>query len=152
GAHPHPSADCRPRPPSPAVRERGAVDRAPSAAPQWRRNYPDPIPMNDVMQTPPAADPVSRARGLAETIAAHADAVERTRRFPAALLDALHEARLFRMLYPRSVGGDEVEPSIYVRAMEEISRVDGSVGWCVSIANSTGLIAPYLDRDIARRI
>src|SRR5882762_7502094 len=53
---------------------------------------------------------------------------------------------------PRSVDRDEVDPSAYVRAIEELSRADGSVGWCVSIANSTGLIAPYLDREVARTI
>ena len=33
----------------------------------------------------------------------------------------LHAARLFRMLLPRSVGGDEVEPWAYLRAVEEIA-------------------------------
>jgi alkylation response protein AidB-like acyl-CoA dehydrogenase len=64
----------------------------------------------------------------------------------------LHEARLFRMLYPRSVGGDEVEPGAYVEAVAAAARADGSVGWCLSIANSTGLIAAYLDLDIAREM
>jgi len=104
--------------------------------------------MNDIA----IPDPATRARALAETIAAQADEIERTRRFPAALLDRLHEARLFRMLYPRSVGGEEVHPAAYVRAVAELSRADGSVGWCVSIANSTGLIAPYLDLVAARHI
>jgi alkylation response protein AidB-like acyl-CoA dehydrogenase len=97
-------------------------------------------------------DPVTRARGLAAAIADAADEIERSRRFPAALLDRLHEERLFRMLYPGAVGGDEVHPGAYVRAVEEVSRADGSVGWCVSIANSTGLIVPYLDLDVARQI
>ena len=104
--------------------------------------------MNDI--TP--AGPLARARDLAGTIARHADAVERTRRFPAPLLDVLHEARLFRMLLPRSVGGDQVAPGTYARALEEVSRADGSVGWCVSIANSTGLIAAYMDPAPARAI
>jgi alkylation response protein AidB-like acyl-CoA dehydrogenase len=98
------------------------------------------------------ADPLTRARDLAETIAAAADEIERLRRLPKALVDRLHEARLFRMLYPHSVGGDEVEPGLYVLAVEELARADGSVGWCVSIANSTGLFAPYLSLDAARRV
>ena len=61
-------------------------------------------------------------------------------------------ARLFRMLYPRSVGGDEVEPATYIDAVGELARADGSVGWCVSIANSIGLFAPYLDLDAARTV
>ncbi len=97
-------------------------------------------------------DPLARARDLANTIAAAADEAERLRRLPPALVDRLHEARLFRMLYPRSVGGDEVEPGRYVLAVAELARADGSVGWCVSIANSTGLFAPYLGPDTARRV
>jgi alkylation response protein AidB-like acyl-CoA dehydrogenase len=113
--------------------------------------------MNDVAPLGPPGDlskghPLARARAIAPAIAAAADAIERTQRLPPHILDALHEARLFRMLYPRSVGGDEVEPGAYVLALEELARADGSVGWCVSIANSTGLIAAYMDREVARTI
>ena len=104
--------------------------------------------MNDVSR----ADPVLRARDLASAIGAAADETERIRRIPEPLLDQLHEARLFRMLYPHSVGGDEVEPAIYIEAVGELASADGSVGWCVSIANSIGLFAPYLDLDAARTV
>jgi len=104
--------------------------------------------MNDVARI----EPVMRARELGPAIAAAADEIERTRRLPQGLLDRLHEARLFRMLLPRSVGGDEVAPGDYVEAIAEAGRHDGSVAWCLSIANSTGLIAPYLDIEIAREI
>jgi alkylation response protein AidB-like acyl-CoA dehydrogenase len=104
--------------------------------------------MNDASRP----DPVLRARDLASAIAAAADETERLRRIPEPLLDRLHEARLFRMLYPRSVGGDEVEPATYIEAVGELARADGSVGWCVSIANSIGLFAPYLDLGAARTV
>ena len=104
--------------------------------------------MNDVSR----ADPVMRARELAPATAAAAAEAERTRRIPESLLDDLHAARLFRMLYPRSVGGDEVEPATYIEAVGELARADGSVGWCVSIANSIGLFAPYLDLEAARTV
>src|SRR5438105_4726091 len=93
--------------------------------------------------------PVARAGDLAQSIAAETDEIERCRRLTKPVLDELHEARLFRMLYPRSVGGDEVEPATYIEAVGELARADGSVGWCVSIANSTGLFAPYLDLEAA---
>jgi len=98
------------------------------------------------------ADPLTRARKLAEAIAAAADEIESRRQLPPAIVERLHEARLFRMLYPRSVGGDEVEPGIYILAVGELARADGSVGWCASIANSIGLFAPYLGLDAARRV
>ena len=52
------------------------------------------------------ADPVRRARDLAPAIGGAADEIERAKRIPEPLLEELHTARLFRMLYPRSVGGE----------------------------------------------
>jgi len=104
------------------------------------------------MNDPSQADPVTRARDLASAIGSAADEIERARRITEPLLEELHAARLFRMLYPASVGGDEVEPAIYIEAVGELARADGSVGWCVSIANSIGLFAPYLDLEAARTV
>jgi alkylation response protein AidB-like acyl-CoA dehydrogenase len=104
--------------------------------------------MNDLSPV----DPVARARDLASLITATADEIEHSRRLIEPVLDRLHEARLFRMLYPRSVGGDEVAPATYINTVAELARHDGSVGWCVSIANSIGLFAPYLDLEAARTV
>src|ERR1700730_9487022 len=104
--------------------------------------------MNDLSLT----NPVARARDLAHSITTSADEIEHSRRITEPLLLQLHEARLFRMLYPRSVGGDEVEPATYIAAVGELARHDGSVGWCASIANSIGLFVPYLDPEAARTV
>jgi alkylation response protein AidB-like acyl-CoA dehydrogenase len=96
--------------------------------------------------------PVARARDLAPSIAAAADEIEHSRRITEPLLSELHEARLFRMFYPRSVGGDEVAPAVAIEAVAELARHDGSVGWCVSIANSIGLFAPYLEPMAAQTV
>jgi alkylation response protein AidB-like acyl-CoA dehydrogenase len=95
------------------------------------------------IQTRP--DPVARARELGAEIAAAADEIERARRIPEALLGRLHDSRLFRMLLPRSAGGDETEPAIYVAAVEELGRHDASIGWNVFVANSSALIAAFLE-------
>jgi alkylation response protein AidB-like acyl-CoA dehydrogenase len=94
------------------------------------------------IQTRP--DPVARARELAPEIAAAADEIERTRRIPQALLARLHDARLFRMLLPRSAEGDETEPAVYVAALEELAQHDASIAWNTFTANSSTLIAPFL--------
>ncbi len=97
-------------------------------------------------------DPVARARRLGPAIVAAAETIERTQRIPEPLLSDLHEARLCRMLLPRSVDGDEVPPWVYLRAVEEVSRHDASVGWNVFVANSSALIAPFLPAEAARAI
>ena len=97
-------------------------------------------------------DPVARARELGPEIEAAADEIERTRRIPEPLLGHLHEARLFRMLLPRSAGGDETEPSVYVAALEEIAGHDASVGWNTFTANSSALVAAYQEPEANRAI
>jgi indole-3-acetate monooxygenase len=98
------------------------------------------------------SDPVARARELGAEIEGAADEIERTRRIPEPLLGHLHEARLFRMLLPRSAGGDETEPSVYVAALEEIAGHDASVGWNTFTANSSALVAAYQEVEANRAI
>jgi len=96
--------------------------------------------------------PLARARALAAAIVAASDETERARRIPEPLLARLHAARLFRMLLPRSFGGEETDPGQYLAAIEEIARQDASVAWNVFVANSSALIAAYLEPDAARSI
>jgi alkylation response protein AidB-like acyl-CoA dehydrogenase len=98
------------------------------------------------------SDTLARARALGPAIEAAADEIERTQRIPEPLLSQLHAARVCRMLLPRVVDGDELEPWNYLRTVEEISRHDGSVGWNVFVANSSALIAPFLEREPMRAI
>jgi alkylation response protein AidB-like acyl-CoA dehydrogenase len=107
--------------------------------------------MNDFSPNP-RPDPIAHARGLGPAIEAAADEIERTQRIPEPLLAQLHAARLCRMFLPHSVDGDEIEPWVYLRAIEEISKHDGSLGWNVFVANSSALIAPFLSADAMRTI
>src|SRR4029078_6687107 len=97
-------------------------------------------------------DPIPRARELGPEIAAAADEIERTRRIPEALLGRLHDSRVFRMLLPRSAEWGETAPALYVAAVEELARHDASVAWNVFVANSSALIAAFLDLPVARTI
>src|SRR4051794_1188978 len=108
--------------------------------------------MNHVSATSRGLDPVARAREVGPLIAESADQIERDQDIPAPLLAKIVEGRLPRMLLPRSAGGDEIEPWIYLRAIEEISRYDGSVGWNLFVANSAALIAPFIPLSAAKAI
>jgi alkylation response protein AidB-like acyl-CoA dehydrogenase len=95
---------------------------------------------------------IALARALGPDIAAAADDIERTQAIPEPLLSRLHQARLARILLPRSAGGDERDPWTYLHAIEEVSRYDGSVGWNLFVANSAALIAPFLPIETARAV
>jgi alkylation response protein AidB-like acyl-CoA dehydrogenase len=99
-----------------------------------------------------AADCIDRARALAPRIAAAASQIEAARELPADVVAALHEAGLFRMLVPRSLGGGEVEPALFVQAIEELAKADASTAWCVAQICGVSTIAASLDREVAREI
>ncbi|MCC8429706.1 acyl-CoA dehydrogenase [Reyranella aquatilis] len=101
-----------------------------------------------------AGDPavVSRAEALRPAVEAASNEIEETRRLPPALLDGLHEARLFRLLLPRSSDGIETDPITFFHVIETIARGDASTAWCLSQAGGCAMSAAYLDLPVARSI
>jgi alkylation response protein AidB-like acyl-CoA dehydrogenase len=108
--------------------------------------------MNYVSATSRGLDPIARAREVGPSIAEAGDQIERDQDIPAPLLATIVDARLPRMLLPRSAGGDEVEPWLYLRAIEQLARHDGSVAWNLFVANSAALIAPFIPLGAAKAI
>lgn len=102
--------------------------------------------------TKPASGPIERARDLRPAIERAAPAIERQRELSPELLADLHAAKMFRLLLPRSVGGEELEPATYLQVIEEIAKADGSTAWCVAQASGCSMSAAYLAPDIAREI
>lgn len=101
-----------------------------------------------------AGDPalVSRAEALRPVVEAASDEIEDKRRLPPALLDKLHEARLFRLLLPRSSNGIETDPITFFHVIETIARGDASTAWCLSQAGGCSMSAAYLDLPVANEI
>lgn len=108
----------------------------------------------DWTTTEPALAPeyVERTRALAPAIAAAADETERERRVAASLMKTLHDARMFRLLLPRSLDGAEIDPITYVRVVEEVARADASTAWCFNQNSVCSVIAGYLEPAAAREI
>jgi len=98
------------------------------------------------------SDLIGHARKLTDTIRAASDSIESERRLPLQLLDALHEARLFRMMLPRSVGGLEADPITFFNVIETIAQADASVAWCLSQAGGCAMSAAYLDAPVAQSV
>jgi alkylation response protein AidB-like acyl-CoA dehydrogenase len=101
---------------------------------------------------PVADDPVTRARRIAPLIEAAAARIEAERELPPELVAALHEARLFRSLLPRSLGGDEAPPESYVRMMEVLAGADASTAWCIGQASGCSMAAAYVAPEVARAV
>src|SRR5580693_3648361 len=97
-------------------------------------------------------DCVANARALAPLITAAAPRIEAGRELPADLVDALHAARLYRMLVPRSLGGEEISPVAFMAAIEEIAKADASTAWCIAQTSVCSTIAKSLPLPIAEEI
>jgi alkylation response protein AidB-like acyl-CoA dehydrogenase len=98
------------------------------------------------------SDPVARAHSVAETLRAAGSRIEAERALPPDVVAALHKARLFRLMLPRSVGGDEAHLKMLARTMEVVAEADASTAWCLGQAAGCAMSAAYLKPDVARRL
>ena len=87
---------------------------------------------------------IQRARELAPLIRSCREEMDASRKLPTALVEAMRAAGLFRLFVPAKFGGYQVDPITFVKIIEEISALDGSVGWVVSVCNVGGLMAGFL--------
>jgi alkylation response protein AidB-like acyl-CoA dehydrogenase len=97
-------------------------------------------------------DYIERARLLAPMITAAGDAIEAQRRLTTDVVDALHGARLYRLLLPRSLGGAELDLATFSLVIEELAKADGSTAWCVCQGNGCAQSAGFLAAGAAQEI
>src|ERR1700720_3177668 len=95
---------------------------------------------------------IQRARELGREIEVAADEIERRRELPEAIVAVLIERGLFHLLLPRTLGGAELRPAVYVEVIEEIAKHDASTAWCLGQACGCTMTAAYLDPEVAREI
>jgi alkylation response protein AidB-like acyl-CoA dehydrogenase len=94
---------------------------------------------------------VAAAQALAPLIQESAGTMEAERRLPANVVDALRALGAFRMAVPRAYGGLELDPMTQVRVVEELSRINGSVGWCAMISSAGSFASAFLAPSVAQR-
>ena len=99
-----------------------------------------------------AAAAVLRARALIPLLDAAGPRIDAARELPADIVASMHEAGLFRLLLPRSLGGEELQPAIYIQAVEAIAMGDASAAWCMNQGSGCSMAAAYLEPAIAREI
>src|SRR5215471_20582182 len=92
------------------------------------------------------------ARNLGPALARAASEIERRRELPEEIVAALADRGLFRLLLPRSLGGAELAPALYVPVIEEIARHDASTAWCLGQACGCTMTAALLEPAAAREI
>src|SRR4249920_1803168 len=95
---------------------------------------------------------LDRARELQPMLRAAGDEIERHRQLPEAIVDALVERGIFKMLLPKSIGGAELDPLTYTAVLETLGEADGSTAWSLGQNSGCSMTAPYLAHEIARDV
>ena len=110
--------------------------------------------MNDVAHGThdTAAECLARAQALIPLLSAAAARIEAGCELPPDVLDAMHDAGMFRLLLPRSVGGYELRPSDYVQCIEAIAMGDTSAAWCMNQGSGCSMASAYMAPYIAAEV
>ena len=95
--------------------------------------------VRDVRESPPSL--LDRVRALAPLVERDAEAAEQGRSLTRAVVDALADAGVFRMLLPVERGGSGLSACDAIPVIEELARQDASVGWCSGTASlNSGIV------------
>jgi alkylation response protein AidB-like acyl-CoA dehydrogenase len=95
---------------------------------------------------------LANARAIAPLLREEAAPSERERRLTARAVEALRSTGVFRMPMPRAWGGPQVDIPTQVDIVEELSRGDGSAGWCAMIGSDGGFFSAALDDSVGRAL
>jgi alkylation response protein AidB-like acyl-CoA dehydrogenase len=75
---------------------------------------------------------LENARALAREISSRSREFELARRMPPDVAGKFAAAGLFRIAIAKDYGGAERHPADLIRVIEEVSRVEGSIGWRIA--------------------
>ncbi|GAA2365721.1 acyl-CoA dehydrogenase family protein [Nonomuraea africana] len=96
---------------------------------------------------------LDRARELRPLIEREAARAEAQGRLTTPVVDALHEAGLFGIWVPTTLGGAELSPRELIAVFEELSHADPSTGWVVMATTlENGTAGAYLGDEAVERI
>jgi len=111
--------------------------------------------MNDAAQVGTGAEGaacIARARSLVPVLREAAPRIDAARELTPDVLNAMHDAGMFRLLLARAYGGFELSPVDYVQCVEAIAEGDASAAWCMNQGSGCSMAAAYVRPEIAREV
>jgi alkylation response protein AidB-like acyl-CoA dehydrogenase len=100
----------------------------------------------------PVPEIVAAAQRLVPAVRAARPDAEQMRQTPPDLAAEITRAGIYQMYLPRSMGGPETSPLVAFRVVEELSKADGSVGWCAMIATALSMNVGRLPVEVGREL
>jgi alkylation response protein AidB-like acyl-CoA dehydrogenase len=98
------------------------------------------------------SDIYANARGLGAYLKEKSAEIDEARQLPPEVVARVREAGMFRLAMPKDWGGPELSTIEQVEVIEELSKANASVGWCVMIGCDSGFVVGWLDDRVARKL
>jgi alkylation response protein AidB-like acyl-CoA dehydrogenase len=64
----------------------------------------------------------------------------------------MHDARMYRILLPKSLGGDELDLVTHAKVLEIIASCDASTAWTLGQGTGCSMSSAYMEPEAARRL
>ena len=92
------------------------------------------------------------AHDLAAKVAPHVRQIEADRQFPSELSEAIADQGFFRLLIPRSMGGEELDHPTFRKIREIFAEVDASTAWAINQNNVFATDVMKMPEEVAHEI
>jgi len=93
------------------------------------------------------------ARALRELIRRHRDYTDEARQLAQPVLEALARRGVFRALVPASAGGEEWAWPTWRQVVEELSTVDGAIGWNAGVGSAANaIVSGWVAAEVGRTV
>lgn len=97
-------------------------------------------------------DCLAQARNVVDVLKAASRRIDESRELPPDVVAALHDAGLFRLLLPKSLGGREVDFVTLAEVTRIVAAADASAAWCIGQGGGCAMTAAYLAPEAAKRL
>ncbi len=98
------------------------------------------------------SDIYANARALSGYLKEKSAEIDQARRLLPEVASRVRAAGMFRLAMPKSWGGPELSTIEQVEVIEELSKANAAVGWCVMIGLDSGFFSSYLDDAAGRKL
>ena len=97
-------------------------------------------------------DWLGAARALVPTLLENSAEIEAQRELPRNVLEAMHNAGLFRMTLPHDLDGGELPVPVLAQITQIIAGADASAGWCLGQGLGCAMTSAFLSPEIASEV
>ena len=109
--------------------------------------------MSSPIPTVSLTEKLDGARELRELIRRHHAYADEARQLAHPVVEAMARLGLFRALVPSSAGGEEWPWPTWMRVVEELSTVDGAVGWNAGVGSAaTAIVSGWVSADVGQTV